>query len=280
MKFTLAWLKEHLETDLRSKTSSDQLSMIGLEVEGFEDRAAALARFRRRRMWFLPKAHPDADRLQVCVVDTATATRCRWSAVRPMRAAGMKGVFAASGMYVPGIDVTLKTSKIRGQESNGMLLSEREMGLSDDHEGIVELPDDTETGSPAVDAMGLSDPVIEIGLTPNRQDCAGIRGIARDLAAAGLGTLKPLDAPETEGVFESPIQWQRDLSGDAADACPLVVGRAFRGVKNGPARNGCRTACVPSACVRSRRWWISPITSRSICPVRCMSLISRRSRAT
>ena len=146
----------------------------------------------------------------------------------------MKGVFAASGAYIPGIDVTLKKSKIRGQGSNGMLLSEREMGLSDDHEGIVELPGDTETGSSAVEALGLGDPIIEIGLTPNRQDCAGIRGIARDLSAAGLGTLKPLDAPKTDGSFEPPIKWRRDLPADADDACPLVVGRYFRGVKNGP----------------------------------------------
>ncbi len=233
MKFTLAWLKEHLETDRPLKDIVEKLSMIGLEVEGLEDRAAALASFRVAHV-VSAERHPDADRLQVCMVDRGDGDPVQVVCGAPNARAGMKGVFAASGMYVPGIDVTLKTSKIRGQESNGMLLSEREMGLSDDHEGIVELPDDTETGSPAVDAMGLSDPVIEIGLTPNRQDCAGIRGIARDLAAAGLGTLKPLDAPETAGVFESPVQWQRDLSGDAADACPLVVGRAFRGVKNGP----------------------------------------------
>ena len=233
MKFTFAWLKDHLETDRPLSDIVEKLSMIGLEVEGVEDRAEALASFRAAHVVSAEK-HPDADRLQVCMVDYGDDDPVQVVCGAPNARAGMKGVFAASGAYIPGIDVTLKKSKIRGQESNGMLLSEREMGLSDDHEGIVELPDDTEIGTPAVDALGLSDPVIEIGLTPNRQDCAGIRGIARDLAAAGLGTLKPLDAPETDGTFEPPIKWQRDLPADAEDACPLVVGRYFRGVKNGP----------------------------------------------
>ena len=126
-----------------------------------------------------------------------------------------------------------------------MLLSEREMGLSDDHEGIVELPEETEVGSPAADALGLSDPMIpEIGLTPNRQDCAGVRGIARDLAAAGLGKLKPLLRARSKGSFEPIIKWQRELPANGVDTCPLVVGRYFRGIKNGPSCNGSRsTAC-------------------------------------
>lgn len=233
MKFTFAWLKEHLETDRPLEDIVEKLSMIGLEVEGLEDRAAALASFRVAHVVSAEK-HPDADRLQVCMVDYGDGDPVQVVCGAPNARAGMKGVFAASGAYVPGIDVTLKKSKIRGQESNGMLLSEREMGLSDEHEGIVELPDDTEIGGSAVDAMGLNDPVIEIGLTPNRQDCAGIRGIARDLAAAGLGTLKPLDAPEIAGVYPAPLSWKRDLASDASAACPYVVGRAFRGVENGP----------------------------------------------
>lgn len=233
MKFTFDWLKEHLDTDRPLADIVEKLSMIGLEVEGLEDRAEALASFRVAHVVSAEK-HPDADRLKVCQVDYGDGDPVQVVCGAPNARAGMKGVFAASGAYIPGIDVTLKKSKIRGQESNGMLLSEREMGLSDDHEGIVELADDAEIGAPAAEIMGLSDPVIEIGLTPNRQDCAGIRGIARDLAAAGLGTLKPMDAPERDGTFESPIQWQRDLPGDAQDACPLVVGRYFRGVKNGP----------------------------------------------
>ena len=233
MKFTLDWLREHLETDRPLADIVEKLSMIGLEVEGVEDRAEALASFRVAHVVSAEK-HPDADRLQVCQVDFGDGDPVQVVCGAPNARAGMKGVFAASGAYIPGIDVTLKKSKIRGQESNGMLLSEREMGLSDEHDGIVELPEDTEIGAPAAAIMGLSDPVIEIGLTPNRQDCAGIRGIARDLAAAGLGTLKPLDAPELDGTFESPIQWRIDLPEGAADACPLVVGRYFRGVKNGP----------------------------------------------
>ena len=210
MKFTLDWLKDHLDTDRPLADIVEKLSMIGLEVEGVEDRAAALASFRVAQVVSAEK-HPDADRLKVCMVDCGDGNPIQVVCGAPNARAGMKGVFAASGAYIPGIDVTLKKSKIRGQDSNGMLLSEREMGLSEDHEGIVELPEDAEIGSSAVAAMGLSDPVIEIGLTPNRQDCAGIRGIARDLAAAGLGTLKPLDAPELAGTFAPPIKWQRDL---------------------------------------------------------------------
>lgn len=233
MKFTLAWLKDHLETDRPLGDIVETLSMIGLEVEGVEDRAEALAAFRVAHVVSAEK-HPDADRLKICMVDYGDGDPVQVVCGAPNAREGMKGVFAASGAYIPGTDMTLKKSKIRGQESNGMLLSEREMGLSDDHDGIVELPDDTEVGASAVDVMGLGDPVIEIGLTPNRQDCAGIRGIARDLAAAGLGTLKPLDTSETPGAFEPPIKWRRDLPEGDGDACPLAVGRYFRGVRNGP----------------------------------------------
>jgi phenylalanyl-tRNA synthetase beta chain len=232
MKFTFDWLQDHLETDRPLSDIVDKLSMIGLEVEGLDDRAEALASFRVAHVVSAEK-HPDADRLQVCMVDCGDGDPVQVVCGAPNARAGMKGIFAASGSYVPGTEMTLKKSKIRGQESNGMLLSEREMGLSDDHEGIVELPDNVEIGTSAVEAMGLADPVIEIALTPNRQDCAGIRGIARDLVAAGIGKLKSLDAPETDGTFDPPIKWQRDLPDDIQDACPLVVGRYFRGVKNG-----------------------------------------------
>ena len=131
--------------------------------------------------------HPDADRLKVCTVNNGTRT---FEVVcgAPNARTGMKGIFASEGMYIPGIDVTLKKSKIRGVTSNGMLLSEREMGLSDDHEGIVDLPDDAVIGTPAPEALGLNDPVIDIGVTPNRGDCLGVRGVARDLAACLLYT--------------------------------------------------------------------------------------------
>lgn len=233
MKFTFSWLKEHLETDKPLSEIVERLSMLGLEVEGVEDRAAGLGDFRVAHVVSAVQ-HPDADRLRVCMVDYGDGDPVQVVCGAPNARAGLKGVFASSGAYIPGTGITLKKSEIRGQESNGMLLSEREMGLSDDHDGIVELPDDAPVGAPAVAVMGLDDPVIEIGLTPNRQDCAGIRGIARDLAAAGLGTLKPLDAPENPGAFEPPLKWQRDLPAEAQDACPFVVGRLFRGVKNGP----------------------------------------------
>ena len=228
MKLTFDWLRDHLETDRPFADIVDALSMIGLEVEAVEDRAASLEEFRVARV-LAAERHPDADRLRVCKVDYGGGEPVQVVCGAPNARTGMKGVFAAAGSAING--VTLRKARIRGQESNGMLLSEREMGLSDDHEGIVELPDDAEVGAPAAMAMGLSDRVIEIGLTPNRQDCAGVRGIARDLAAAGLGRLKPLSAPETPGSFDSPIQWRRDLSD--GEACPLVVGRFFRGVANG-----------------------------------------------
>ena len=145
----------------------------------------------------------------------------------------MKGIFASEGMYIPGIDVTLKKSKIRGVTSNGMLLSEREMGLSDDHEGIVDLPDDAVIGTPAPEVLGLNDPVIDIGVTPNRGDCLGVRGVARDLAAAGVGTLKPLKIKPVRGTFASPIKVHIDLDEETRTACPYFVGRYIKGVKNG-----------------------------------------------
>jgi phenylalanyl-tRNA synthetase beta chain len=146
----------------------------------------------------------------------------------------MKGVFAPSGTYVPGTGIELKPAKIRGEDSSGMLCSEKEMGLSDDHAGIIELPDDAPVGENWAAWAGLDDPIIEIGLTPNRGDCASVRGIARDLAAAGLGILKPLAVEPSAGSFASPIKWVRDFPNGAGDACPMVVGRYFRNVNNGP----------------------------------------------
>ncbi len=231
MKFTLSWLKEHLETDASLDDIAHTLSTIGLEVEGVEDRAAGLAPF----IVALVKdarRHPDAERLQLCIVDTGTE-ELQVVCGAPNARAGMKGVFAPAGTVVPGTGMELKKTKIRGQESNGMLCSEREMGLSDEHEGIIELPIDAPVGENWARWAGLDDPVIEIGLTPNRGDCAGVRGIARDLAAAGLGALKPLDTTPVAGTYPSPIKWRRDFPDGAGDACPMVVGRYFRNVTNG-----------------------------------------------
>ena len=231
MKFSLSWLKEHLETDASVAEITDRLSMLGLEVEAIDDRAAALSAFVIGEV-LEAKQHPNADRLRVCMVEAGNGP-IQVVCGAPNARTGLKGVFAPAGTYVPGSDLLLKKSSIRGEESNGMLCSEREMGLSDEHDGIIELPDDAPVGAAWAPWAGLDDAIIDIGLTPNRGDCASIRGIARDLAAAGLGTLKPLKAEPVEGSFKSPIAWQRDFPEGAGDACPYVVGRYFRNVKNG-----------------------------------------------
>ena len=228
MKFTLSWLKEFIDTTASLDEIAAKLTAVGLEVENIHDPAKTMAGFVVGHVVSAEK-HPDADKLQCLVVDTGKeqlAVVCG----APNARAGMKGVFAPPGSYIPGLDVTLKKAQIRGQESNGMMCSERELELSDEHKGIIELPDDLETGSPAAKALGLDDPVIEINLTPNRGDCAAILGIARDLAAAGLGTLKPLPLEPVDGLFKNPVSI--DLKD--AEACPLFIGRYIKGVKNGP----------------------------------------------
>jgi len=232
MKFTLSWLKTHLETDAPLEAIVDKLSMIGLEVEEVEDRAAALAPF---TVGYVKEArpHPNADRLKVCIVETGSG-EVQVVCGGPNARTGMKGVFAPAGSHIPGTDLELKKGNIRGEESNGMLLSEREVGLSDEHEGIIELDDDAPVGEPFARLLGLDDPVIDIAITPNRGDCLGVRGVARDLAAAGLGRLKPFEVPVIEGAGESPVKWRRDLPADRQDACPYVAGKTFHGVTNGP----------------------------------------------
>ncbi len=232
MKFTLSWLKDHLETDADAHTIAERLTLLGLEVEGIEDRARELAPFTVAHV-LEAKPHPNADRLRVCQVDTGQEV-VQVVCGAPNARTGMKGVFAAAGSYIPGTDMVLKAGAIRGEASNGMLLSERETGLSDEHEGIIDLDPEAPLGAPMAEVMGLDDAVIDVAITPNRADCLGVRGIARDLAAAGLGTLKPADVSPVQGTFESPVKWLRDLPGELSPACPFVVGRFFRGVKNGP----------------------------------------------
>ena len=232
MKFTLGWLKDHLDTTATLDDIATALTALGLEVEGVQDRAAIYAPFKVAHVVSAEK-HPDADRLRVCIVDTGTE-KLQVVCGAPNARAGMRGVFAPAGSFIPGTGVTLKKGNIRGQESNGMLVSEREMGLSDEHDGIIDLPADTPVGTPFADIYGLNDPVIEIALTPDRADCAGVRGIARDLAAAGLGTLRPLDETAVKGAFPSPVNVTLKLEGDDRTACPLFIGRYIRGVKNGP----------------------------------------------
>lgn len=231
MKFTFNWLKEHLDTDASLTEICDKLTAIGLELEELEDPSVAFAPFKVAYVESAEK-HPDADRLKVCMVNTGKET-LQVVCGAPNARAGMKAVFAPAGSFVPGTGVELKKGVIRGQESNGMMVSEREMGLSDEHDGIIDVTDkDPEIGTPFAELYGLNDPIIDIGLTPNRADCAGVRGIARDLAAAGLGTLKPLDETPVKGSFASPINVS--IADDAAEACPLFIGRMIKGVKNGP----------------------------------------------
>ena len=232
MKFTLAWLKEHLDTNADLNTIVDRLTVIGLEVELVKDRAKGLEPFIVGQV-LNANQHPDADRLRVCSVDTGDR-EFQVVCGAPNAKAGMKGVFAPVGSYIPGTGITLKRTEIRGVESCGMLLSEREMGISDEHEGIVDLPEGSPIGALAIQVMGLDDPIIEIAITPNRGDCLGIRGIARDLAAAGLGTIKPLEAIPIPGGFDSPIGVVLDFPDKKKDACPYFIGRYLRGVKNGP----------------------------------------------
>ncbi len=232
MKFTLGWLRTWLDTEADADRIARALTDLGLEVESVEDPAKALADF---RVAFVVEArpHPNADKLQVCIVDTGTE-RLQVVCGAPNARAGMKGVFAPSGSVVPGTGLHLKPSVIRGAESNGMLCSEREMGLSEEHNGIIELPDDAPLGVPFAVVRGLDDPVFDVAITPNRQDALGVGGIARDLAAAGLGTLRPRFPEPVAGAFPCPVSVTLEFPGEAAPACPLFVARLIRGVKNGP----------------------------------------------
>ncbi|MEQ8319454.1 MAG: phenylalanine--tRNA ligase subunit beta [Rhodospirillales bacterium] len=232
MKFTLSWLKEHLDTTASLTEITEALTMVGLELEGVEDRAKGLETFVTARV-VEARQHPDADRLRVCTVDPGNGETVELVCGAPNARTGMIGVFAPGGSYIPGIDVTLKPTEIRGVMSNGMLLSEREMGISEEHDGIVDLPEDTPIGKAAIDVMGLNDPVIDIAITPNRGDCLGVRGIARDLAAAGLGSLKPLTNGPVPGSFDSPIKVHLDFDDAANTPCPYFVGRYVKGVANG-----------------------------------------------
>lgn len=229
MKFTLSWLKAHLDTDADLATIERTLSAIGLEVEGIEDRGAALASFRIAHV-VEAEQHPNADRLRALKVDPGDGNLLSVVCGAPNARAGMKGVVALPGAFIPGTGITLKKGEIRGVASEAMMLSAREMGLGDDHSGIVDLPADAPLGQPYANWAGLDDPVIEIAVTPNRGDALSVRGVARDLAAAGIGTLKPWAAEPVPASFASPLRW---AIADAA-ACPYVIGRTIRGLRNGP----------------------------------------------
>jgi phenylalanyl-tRNA synthetase beta chain len=232
MKFTLSWLKEHLDTKSSVETIAETLTRIGLEVEKVFDPATALKPFRVAEVVKCEK-HPNADKLSVCEVDTGKE-RLQVVCGAPNARAGMKAVFAPVGSYIPGSGLTLTKAKIRGVESFGMLLSERELELSDEHTGIIELHPKAKIGSPAAAALGLDDAVIEVAITPNRPDCLGVRGIARDLAASGLGKLTKDAVKPVKGSFPNPIPIKLEFDRDSADACPIFAGRLVRGVTNGP----------------------------------------------
>jgi phenylalanyl-tRNA synthetase beta chain len=232
MKFTFAWLKEHLDTDHALGAIADKLTMIGLEVERIEDKAKLFAPFVIARV-VDAKQHPNADRLRVCMVDTGDGAPIQVVCGAPNARAGMKGVFAPVGAYIPGKNMTLGVGKIREVESRGMLVSEAELQISDDHDGIIELPDDAPVGESFAKFAGLDDPVIELNLTPNRTDATGVHGVARDLAAADMGKFKDTTIKPVKGEFPCPVEVKLDF-GATASLCPAFGLRLVRGVKNGP----------------------------------------------
>src|SRR5260370_22989135 len=203
MKFTLSWLKEHLATAATLTELRYGLTRLGVEVEGINKPGGGLRGF---GVGYVVEAvqHPNADRLRLCKVDTGSGL-VQVVCGAPNARTGMKGIVAPTGSYIPGTDMTLKASKIRGEERTGMLCSFRELQLGDDHSGIIDLPAEAKTGAPAAEALGLDDPVIEIKVTPNRGDCLGGHGIARYLAHAGRAALNPAKANTITGGYETPI---------------------------------------------------------------------------
>ena len=280
MKFTLSWLKDHLDTTASVEELAEKLSSMGLEVESIDDPGKKLAAFTIARV-LDAKQHPNADRLRVCKVDTGSGV-VEVVCGAPNAKSGMIGVFAPMGSYIPGTGITLEAKPVRGVVSNGMLVSERELELSDSHEGIIELDASlgSKLGQRYADVLGLGEPVIEVKLTPNRPDCTGVRGIARDLAAAGLGKLKPeKKITGVEGDYDCPVDIKLDFPPEARDACPCFAGRYIRGVKNGPAPAWMQQRLKAVGCGRSMRWSTSPTTSASIAAGRCTSTTPTSSRA-
>lgn len=228
MKFTLSWLKDYLDTQASVDEIAEKLTAIGLEIEQVTDPARQFDGF---LVGYVAAAaqHPNADRLRVCQVDVGDGTMRNIVCGAPNARAGIKVAFAPIGAYIPGLDVTLKKAEIRGVPSEGMMCSESELCLSEEHDGIIELPEDAKIGAPLAQILGLDDPIFEIGLTPNRGDCAGVMGIARDLAATGIGTFKQPESKAVKGTFKSSIS----VKIEDERACPLFLGRMIKNVKNG-----------------------------------------------
>src|SRR5512142_388023 len=230
MKFTLSWLKEHLDTDEPLEKLADKLTMIGLEVENIEDKAKALKPFTIAKV-ISAEQHPNADRLRVCMVDTGDGgAPVQVVCGAPNARAGLVSVFSPPGTFIPGKNITLGVGTIRGVESRGMLCSAAELQISEDHDGIMELPADAPIGAAYAQWAALGDPVLEINLTPNRQDCTGVHGIARDLAAADMGKFKDHAIKPVKGEFPCPV----NVTVEDAKLCPGFALRLVRGVKNGP----------------------------------------------
>jgi len=230
MKFTLSWLKDHLDTDATLDEIVEALTMIGLEVEEVDDRA-------QYKPFTIAKVvsaeqHPDADRLRVLKVDKGDGNLIQVVCGAPNARTGLIGAFAGPGTYVPGIDITLSVGNIRGVESHGMMCSERELNMSDEHDGIIDLREDAPVGQSFAQYAGLDDPVIEIGITPNRPDALGVAGIARDLEAYGIGKVKPVSIREPEAKFDSPVKVNLEFEGESL--CPAFGLRYVKGVKNCP----------------------------------------------
>lgn len=238
MKFTLSWLKDHLDTTAPLDEILYALTDLGHEVEEVQNPEDSLGAFRICRV-IEAVQHPNADRLRVCRVATwpngpdGAMEEIQVVCGAPNARTGLVGVFAPTGTHVPGTGVDLKPGNIRGVDSNGMLCSERELELSDDHNGIIDLPEDAPVGVRFIDYKGLNDPMIYVKITPNRPDGLGVRGLARDLAARGLGTLKPLEVPQITAAFPAPIKVTIDPA-LKTKGCPVFAGRVIRGVKNGP----------------------------------------------
>jgi tRNA-binding EMAP/Myf-like protein len=267
MKFTLSWLKRHLDTGAGAAEIAERLTALGLEVEKVEDRAAGLAPFTVGYV-VEAKRHPNADRLSVCLVDTGQGI-VQVVCGAPNARTGMKGVFAAAGTIIPGTQTLLTASTIRGVESNGMLCSMREMGLSDEHQGIIELPEDAPVGAPFARVMGLDDPIIDVAVTPNRPSPRPASGASSPSMRARF----PAHSTARSACASSPTRPRsapaRSSSAASSKACATA-----------PARAGCRICSRPSACVRFPRWSTSPTSFRSTWRAPCTCSTPTRWRAT
>ncbi len=233
MKFTLSWLKDHLDTQVSLQDIVEALTRIGLEVEGVEDPRSLLAPYKVVRV-ISAEQHPNADRLRVCMVDQGDGKPVQVVCGAPNARGDMKSVFSPPGTYIPGKNITLGIGMIRGVESAGMLCSAFELGLSNDHDGIIDLPADAPVGMAYADYAGLDDPVIDVAITPNRSDALGVYGLARDLAAAGLGTLKRKIIAEIPSTEPCGVSVSLDFSDSEKNLAPAFALRRVRGVKNGP----------------------------------------------